>query len=92
MKAKYNSDEEWAADRMKYLIGYKLTDVTVDDDGFPKLVFQRETGSPVAFAVFIQQDAEGNGPGFMDIQPGNDEAARLVTKMQDDHKAARKAS
>ncbi len=92
MKAKYNSDEEWAADRMKYLIGYTLDDVYVDDDGFPTLIFKRKPDSTVSFAVFISQDAEGNGPGFLDIQPGNAEAGKLILKMKRDHEAARKAN
>ena len=90
MKAKYNSDEEWAADRMLYLVGCELTNVVLDQDGFPGLVFTNASDKR-KFTVWIQRDPEGNGPGFLQIEADNKAALKVMEEMNRDHEAARKA-
>ncbi len=91
MKAKYDNDELWAADRMLYLVGCELTNVVQDQDGFPGLEFTSDSENQRKFRVWIQQDPEGNGPGFMQIDPQNEAAKEVMDEMQRDHDAARKA-
>jgi len=91
MKAKYNNDEEWAADRMKYLTGCRLMRVMVDEEGFPGLVFHSGEPHQREFVVWIQRDPEGNGPGFLGIDANNDAGQKVMDQMKRDHAAARKA-
>ncbi len=89
MKAQYTNDEEWAADRMMYLVGCTLTNVVMDQDGFPGLVFLSDSEHEREFIVWIQRDPEGNGPGFMQIDAENDAAKEVLAEIQADHRAAR---
>ena len=91
MKAKYDNDEAWAADRLLYLVGCELPNVVLDQDGFPGLVFTSDSENRREWTVWIQRDPEGNGPGFMQIDPQNEAAQEVMDEMKRDHETARKA-
>jgi|GEM_PF-4591958 len=91
MKAKYNNDEEWAADRMLYLVGCELTNVYLDQEGFPGLEFTSDSENRRKWIVWIQRDPEGNGPGFLNIGAENEAAEEVMDEMKRDHEEARKA-
>ena len=90
MKAKYNSDEEWSADRMMYLVGCTLAGVTIertDHGDFPVLIFGDSVGRK--FVVSVQSDAEGNDGGFLQIDADNEAAQGVMDKMERDQETAR---
>ncbi len=94
MKAKYDSDNEWAADRMKYLIGCELTNVVVvreDGRDFTGLTFLSDSEHGRDWTVWVQSDPEGNDGGFLQLQANNEAAEEVMEEMQRDQEIARKA-
>jgi hypothetical protein len=50
---------------LKPLIGRKITRLFEAEDGGDDYGFELDNGT----LVWVLQDAEGNGPGFLDLQP-----------------------
>ena len=91
MKAKYDNDQEWAADRMRYLCGCTLTAVLTETDGgatFTGLCFESDSESGRQFTVWVQADAEGNNGGFLNIHAENEAASEVLEEMDSDRRRA----
>ncbi|MEA5453059.1 hypothetical protein VB780_31095 [Leptolyngbya sp. CCNP1308] len=59
-------------DDLKALIGGQVRHAGLSDDGYPYLIITKPDESLI-FYVIAQCDAEGNGPGFLELneQPGH---------------------
>ena len=64
-KSKPLSPPDYFADHYKKLVGKTVKGVAVDSRGGPDYALVFTDGT----AAWIMCDPEGNGPGFLDIQP-----------------------
>ena len=95
MKAKYSSDQEYAADQMRYLCGCELTAVVFDSEsgmGYIGLCFESDSEHDRQWTVWVQSDAEGNDGGFLNIVAENEAAQEVVAEIEADRKAAIEAA
>lgn len=64
-----SNDAEYSIDLInKHLVGSTITGAVRDKDDFDTFFGLRVEKDGKEFGVWINQDAEGNGPGWIDIQ------------------------
>lgn len=71
------TEAQYVVEQLTKLIGYTIEEVTVGDGGFPAILVRKRTRSsesgPMGYTftrywIDIQSDAEGNGPGWANVE------------------------